>query len=447
MMDEHTPEHGGDTEQAPTTAPLPSQVARPKTADPTPVSMRSDGPSPSEKFGRIDADGNVFVLLPDGNESFVGQWAAGDPDEGLRMYARRFDDLVVDVDLAGRRMAEGRLSPDEAQRTVDRVREALLHPTFIGDLAGLADRVRQLEVLIGVRRETLAEAAAAAKATAAERRAAIVASAEQLATSTDWRRTQEKFRALVDEWKTLPRFDRDAEQEQWQRLSTARSAFDKARRTHFAAQEKQHAAAKAAKEKLIAEAEALSGSTDWNATSTAYRELMERWKKAGFAGKPEDDKLWKRFRAAQDVFFAARKAQFDARDNEQRVNLSAKRDIVTKAEALLPVTDAKKARRSFRALQGEFAAIGHVPRADKPKLDARMRKVDDAISASENDAWRKSDPERNARAQMMVTLYEKSVAESEAKLAAAQSAGADTAALEADLQAKRELLEAARRYA
>lgn len=425
--------------------PLPSQVARSKAAEPT--RPRGDGPSPSERFGRIDHDGNVFVMLPDGNEQFVGQWAAGDPAEGLRMFARRFDDLVVDVDLAGHRMAEGHLSPDEAQRTVDRVRAALLDPKFVGDLSGLADRLKQLEILIEVRRETLVEEKAAARASAAARREEIVTEAERLATSKDWRKTTERFRVLVDEWKTIPRFDRGAEQDMWQRISAARSAFDKARRTHFAAMDKQHAEAKAAKKKLITEAEALADSTDWNSTAAAYRALMDRWKKSGFAGKPDDDRLWAQFRAAQEKFFAARKAALNERDSEWTSNLAAKRELVVKAEALLPVSDHKTARRKYRDLVSAFAAIGHVPRADKPKLDARLAKVDEAIKKAEQEQWRKSDPERNARAQSVVALYEKSVADLERKIESARAAGRDTAALEADLTGKRELLAAAQRYA
>lgn len=463
MMDEQTLEGANDTGQpedaaaaspgahtagAPTPPPpLPSQVGRARAGDSGPRPNLPDGPSPSEKFGRIDDDGNVFVTLPDGNEQFVGQWAAGDPQNGLRMFARRYDDLVVDVDLAGHRMAEGHLSPDEAQRVVDRVRAALLDPKCIGDLAALADRVRQLEILLEVRRETLDEEKAAAKAAAAERREAIAAEAESLAKSHDWRKTTERFRLLVEEWKSIPRFDRAAEQPQWQRISTARSSFDKAKRVHFANLEKQHGAAKAAKQKLVAEAEAMADSTDWNTTAAAYRGLMDRWKKAGFAGKPDDDKLWAAFRAAQDTFFDARKAALDSRDAEWRANLKAKREVVAKAEALVPVKDAKSARRTFRALQGDFAGIGHVPRADKPKLDARMAKVEEAIRASEQDQWRKSDPERSARAQSMVALYEQSVAKLEQRLAKVKASGGDVAEAEAELASARELLAAAQRYA
>lgn len=442
-----TPEPTAAT-SAPRPAPVPTAIPRPKKVKaPAAKPERSpDAPSESEKFGRFDADGNIFVTLPDGNEHFVGQWATGDPTEGLRLYAHRFDDLVVDVDLAGRRLTEGKMTPDDAQRTVERIREALVDPKIVGDLADLANRVRQLEVAVTVRRETLVEEREAAKAAAEQRRRALVDKAESLADSTNWRSSNDKFRSIVEEWKSIPRFDRGLEQELWKRISTARSTFDRARRTHFQSLEKEHQAAKAAKQRLVTEAEALATSTDWGPTAAAYRALMERWKKAGFAGKPDDDNLWKAFRAAQDEFFGARKAALDERDATWETNLASKREIVTKAQTLLPVTDPVKTRKAFRALQSEFASIGHVPRGDKPKLDKAMSQVDDAIRAAEQEQWRKSDPERNARAHDLVSKYEASVAAIEADLNAAQAEGRDTAEIEQLLESQRALLEAARKY-
>jgi len=441
--------HGASQAASPTPArPVPTPASARRGPVPTPVSVEraGDGPSPSERFGRFDDDGNIFVTLPDGNEHFVGQWAAGDPIEGLRLYAHRFDDYVVDVDLAGHRLMDGRMSPDDAQRTADRIRESLIDPKIVGDLADLASRIKQLDILIATRRETLAEERAQAQVAAQERRTALVAEAESLSTSTAWRATNDRYRDIVEEWKTIPRFDRAAEQQMWTRLSGARSAFDRARRTHFHALEKEHQSAKAAKKALVAEAEALQESTDWADTAAAYRSLMDRWKKAGFAGKPDDDKLWKAFRRAQDTFFAARKAALDERDATWTANLAAKKVVVARAEALLPVSDPVRARREFRACQSEFAGIGHVPRADKPRLDARLAKVEAAIREAEQDQWRRSDPEKNARASGLVSQYERSVADLEQELAAAQESGADTTALQEQLDSQKAMLEVARKY-
>ena len=107
--------------------------------------------------------------------------------------------------------------------------------------------------------------------------------------------------------------------------------------------------------------------------------------------------------------------------------------------------DAKAARRAFREIQGEWADIGHVPRADKRKIDTKLRAVDDAIRSAETAAWRRSNPEIRDRAQGLVDAYRVSVAKLEAALAAAQESGDEKKIAEAEqsLNQQRLMLESA----
>src|SRR5690606_23804357 len=107
----------------------------------------------------------------------------------------------------------------------------------------------------------------------------------------------------------------------------------------FARLEERNAQARATKERLVARAEELSTSTDWGATSAAYRDLMTQWKAAGRAARKDDDALWARFRAAQDVFFAARAQAQASTDADYEANLEVKLQLLEEAEALLPVED------------------------------------------------------------------------------------------------------------
>ena len=136
------------------------------------------------------------------------------------------------------------------------------------------------------------------------------------------------------------------EDELWKRFSSARTQFDRHRRQFFSQLDQAQSEAKRIKEALIAEAEALSSSVDWSRTSSAYRELMNRWKAAPRASRKEDDALWARFRAAQQVFFDARRAKDEATDAEYRENLAAKEAILVDAEAILPVKDIERAKLS-----------------------------------------------------------------------------------------------------
>ena len=107
--------------------------------------------------------------------------------------------------------------------------------------------------------------------------------------------------------------------------------------------------------------------------------------------------------------------------------------------------DAKAARRAYRGILGEWADIGHVPRADKRRIDTRLRAVDDAIRAAETSAWRRSNPEIRDRAQGLVDAYRASVTKLEAELAAAQESGDATRISDAEqsLNQQRLMLESA----
>ena len=145
---------------------------------------------------------------------------------------------------------------------------------------------------------------------------------------------------------------------------------------------------------------------------------MTEWKAAGRARRDVEDALWARFRAAQDVFFAARSEVFAARDAGLSENLEKKRALVVEAEALLPVSDLKAARASLRGLHERWEAVGHVPRADRDAIEGRLKKVDDAVRTAEEAQWARSNPEARARAEATVGQLRTSIANLEKEAAA-----------------------------
>jgi hypothetical protein len=207
--------------------------------------------------------------------------------------------------------------------------------------------------------------------------------------------------------------------------------------------------ARVIKERLAKEAEELADSTDWGPTASRFRTLMQEWKAAGPAPKDVDDALWKRFRGAQDVFFAARDATNAEIDREFAANAEKKRELLVEAEALLPVTDLATAKRAFRDIAERWDAAGKVPRDQIKPLEARIRRVEQEIRGLEDDQWRKSDPEKSARADDMVTKLRDAITKLEGDLEKARAAGNDTRVrdLEADLTSRRSFLEMAERTA
>ncbi|OZB49554.1 MAG: hypothetical protein B7X40_05095 [Cellulomonas sp. 14-74-6] len=442
--------------------PTPRPAGRPATAAapaaaPAPVAPVDPAEAArAAEFGRVDDAGTVFVR--DGEtEREVGQFPGATPDEALALYVRRFLDLQAKVVLFEARLSATDLSVKEIDQTLAKLTEELAAPAAVGDLVGLRERLDALRTVAAERRATAEAERAAAREAAAAARTTLVEQAEKIA-ETDpsriqWRPAGEQLRALLDQWKEAqrsgPRLDRATEEALWKRFSHARTTFDRERRHFFAELESRNAAAKGAKEALVAEAERLSASTEWGPTAGAFRDLMTQWKAAGRASRPVDDALWARFRAAQDAFFAARDAANQATDTEYQANLVVKEALLAEAEALLPVRDLGAAKATLRSVQERWEAAGKVPRGDVQRVEGRLRAVEQVVREADDAQWRRTNPETRARAEGAAAQLEQAIAGLEADLARARAKGDARAVAEAQaaLDARRVWLEQVQRAA
>jgi hypothetical protein len=385
----------------------------------------------TDPWGRVDDEGTVYVKTADG-ERVIGSWAAGSPEEALAFFRRKYEGLVLEVDLLERRIKETDLSPKDAAASLARVRSAVTDAHAVGDLDGLLARLDGLTETVEVRRVELRAARAQAIDDAKAAKERIVTEAEAIASGTDWRVGAERLRVLVEEWKAAARIDRKSDDELWHRLSRARSTFSKRRKAHFAELEVRREESRTSKEKIVAEAETLAGSKDWTPTAAKFRELMREWKAAGRAARDVEDSLWQRFRTAQDTFFTARSGVFAERDAGQRENLQRKEALVVEAEALLPFTDLRAARSALRSIHERWDAIGHVPRDARARIEARLAAVDQTVRDAGEAEWRRTNPEALARAEGTVAQLRASIDALNAQADQARASGDEAAATEAE---------------
>jgi len=388
--------------------------------------------SDPSRFGRVDDDGTAWVRTADG-ERCIGSWQAGDAAEGLAHFGRRYDDLATEVGLLEARLSSGSGDAKKTRAAAQALAEGLPTAAVIGDIDALAAR---LTTII----EDSEKAAQAAKderehqrAENTARKEALAAEAEQIgAESTQWKAAGDRLRQILDEWKTIRGVDRKVDDVLWRRYSKARESFDRRRGAHFAELDRERATARGRKEDLVARAEALQDSTDWGATAAVFRDLLAEWKAAGRAPRDADDQLWKRFKGAQDVFFAARNAASAERNAEFEENAHAKEALLEEATAIDPSADLDAARARLRELQDRWEEIGKVPRERMHDLESRLRAVEKRVREAADSEWRRTDPEALARAAQFrerVSQFEEQAAkaaangrtrEAEAALAQAQ---------------------------
>jgi hypothetical protein len=427
----------------PVPPPAPAPVAH-TPADATAPEVVAAPASDPTLWGRVDEDGTVYVRTAEG-ERAVGSWQAGEPAAGLAHYGRRFDDLATEVALLEARLKAHTGNPGEIKNKAQGLADTIPTAAAVGDLDGLAERAR---AMVGTAESAAAEfraEKAAARAAQVARKEALAAEAEQIAAeSTSWKAAGDRLKAIVEEWKAIRGIDRKTDEALWTRFAAARDAFGRRRGAHFASLDAQRGEARAAKQELINEAQQLATSTEWGPTSAAMRTLMDRWKAVPRTGREGDDDLWKQFRAAQDVFFAARTESDKKRNSEETANQQQKEELLAEAEKLDPSTDLRGAQNALRKIQERYDAIGHVPRGAMRALEDRMQAVEQKVRGAADSTRARTAPENP-----MVTSMRAAVTKAEEQLAKAEAAGDDRRIEEAraNLATRREWLTEAEKSA
>ena len=365
----------------------------------------------------------MYVRTADGERS-VGQVPGVPAEEAMAFFTRRYEALELEVSLLERRVASGALSPDDAAGSVKTVRTAVDGAHAVGDLDGLLARLDALAPRLAEQRAVRRAERAKQNEEARAAKEKFVVEAEKLAAGNDWRGGVNRFRALLDQWKTLPRLDRATDDALWHRFSSARTTYTRRRKAQFAQQNEQRESARTVKEQLVVEAEALADSTDWGPTTGTYRDLMTRWKAAGPAPRGVDEALWQRSAPPRTPSSPPRRGRLSEQDAEFRV---------------------QRRGQGGAAGRGRDAAADHRPGAGQGALtatcssagprSARCRATPSArwrtgcapsrtaIKNAEDERWRRTNPEARARAEdtaakleaQIATLLEQGRAKAEAR--------------------------------
>jgi hypothetical protein len=170
-----------------------------------------------------------------------------------------------------------------------------------------------------------------------KKKEALCVRAEALQDSTDWVRTAEAIKALQAEWKTIGPVTRGHEKAVWERFRGACDRFFTRRQEDLKERKHEWSANLAKKEALIAEAEQLAESTEWDKAAARIKQLQVEWKKIGPVRKNKSEVVWQRFRTACDLFFE----RFKNRDQAAVAGKLADRETaVAELEALVPPSDA-----------------------------------------------------------------------------------------------------------
>ncbi len=172
--------------------------------------------APSD-FGRVDADGTVWVRTADGERN-VGQVPDATPEEAMAFYTRRYENLAAEIGLLESRVNAQAMSPEDARKAITTARTSVEEANAVGDLTALQERLGKIEELLPAQIEARKLARAEQNAVTVAAKQTMVDEAEKLSTGNDWRGGVDRFRTLLEEWKALPRIDRTTDNEMWHRV-------------------------------------------------------------------------------------------------------------------------------------------------------------------------------------------------------------------------------------
>lgn len=190
----------------------------------------------------------------------------------------------------------------------------------------------------------------------------IVEKAEQLATSENWKEATEQFKVLLDEWKSIGRTPHERNEELWNRYIQAKNTFYDRKKAHFEKIQAEQEANYALKLVLVERAEAMKTSTDWQATTRAFADLMEEWKSIGKVPPEKTEELWNRLNSAKDYFFNAKRTHLELVRVSLDDNYAQKLALLKRAEDIKNSSQWREITEEMNELMEEWKKIGPVPR-------------------------------------------------------------------------------------
>ena len=200
-----------------------------------------------------------------------------------------------------------------------------------------------------------------------EEQAELIRRARALAEVEDLERVDRELAALERAWHKARHTGRDQGQELWEEWGKVREAvLDRIGPLREAA-ERELGEKLDGLRALVEKAEEIAESADPR-RAAEIRSLMPEWRERARGIGKRSERLWKRFRAANDRYFAELKAVRKKRYEEFAANIPIREDLIARAKALFEQTDAETVRSTVRDLMREWKESPPVPRKEGDRL-------------------------------------------------------------------------------
>lgn len=206
----------------------------------------------------------------------------------------------------------------------------------------------------------------------------------------DWNTKTKEILEIQKNWEKIGPVPREAGKEINKAFWASFKQFFHNKNLFFKELDEIRATNQANAEALIAKAEELKESIDWQNAANAFMKLQQDWKTLGPTPEKSRDALYKKFKAACDSFFESRRSSNKASNSEFELNLKKKQEICNQIQEASGVDSPRE--EILIKLIAEFNEIGFVPRKNMKDMQAQFKaSVDSYLEKLNPDNSNKED--------------------------------------------------------
>ncbi len=188
-----------------------------------------------------------------------------------------------------------------------------------------------------------------------------------------WLKVTSEVLEIQKIWKTIGFAPKKENNKIYARFRSACDSFFERKRDFYAQNMEEQNVNLQKKLDLCVQAEALSHSSNWKATTDEMIKLQKQWKQIGPIPRKQSDIVWKRFRKACDNFFVNKAEYFKRVDSTYEVNLELKENLIKEITDFVLTDDMEKNLEVIQDFQRKWTEIGFVPIDKKEEIQQKYR--------------------------------------------------------------------------
>jgi len=239
---------------------------------------------------------------------------------------------------------------------------------------------------------------------------ALISDVESLAQKDNVKELEHGVRDYQEKWHAIGPVVREEWEAIRDRFSTAtRTIYDKIHE-HYRARRTEHEANLSAKQALVDKVKALTdqltetATKEWKTLTDQVLEYQNAWKNIGFATKKDNERIWKEFRSACNVFFDAKKEHFDKLKDQYKEVREKKQALLEEALKLKDSTEWRQTADKLKQLQQQWKEAGSAGPRDENRLWTKFREACDLFFQNRKATFEKLDAEQAVHAQAKEAL-------------------------------------------